>query len=170
VIVIEFPSLRDFARVMQPTGAFIDERRRLVFNVALSGSVAFIYRCRSDEEVRAARQAMDLVPARLTPLINPDAIAESEASVRELLKEAKQLLGAKLVKIEAGSDGIELYFDNGTVLELWFFGEWSWSIDREGDEDENPARGQHHIHRPGHVPRCELQERHRPAEEDGPRR
>lgn len=139
MIVIEFPSLRDYIGVMQLTGAFIDRGKRILFNFSPSGSVLFIYRCRSDEEVETAGKAMKLVPAKLTPLINPDAIAECKASVRELLQEAKQVLGAKLVKVEAGCDGVELHFDNGTVLELWFFGEWSWSIDREGDEDENLA-------------------------------
>jgi len=139
VIVIEFPSLRDFARVMQPTGAFIDERRRLVFNVALSGSVLFIYRCRSDEEVRAAKQAMHLVPARLSQLINPYSYAESQASARELEQGVKQLLGARLERAEVYPDELGLWFSNGKVLKILMLGRWDWYIDDGGDEDENLA-------------------------------
>ena len=128
MILVEYKHLDDFIQDFLQFPVFYDADRKTLFNV-FSGAL-LLYRIKDDEEERKAMERLKVRRAKLRPFISDEATVDAEKSIDELRKLLRLLIGKKVKDFKVGDDGIDIEFEDGTTLELYILGEWSWDIEK----------------------------------------
>jgi len=129
-MIILFESLDEFLSATKGFILFHDPKRGKLFTYDVSNHF-LIYKPKNDEEVKKVKSWRIVIAARLLPTISPDSIESFSKLYDEFKEDVKKIVGKKIVDAKIGDDGIDLVFEDGTTLEIYCFGAWAWSIDKE---------------------------------------
>ena len=128
-MIIKFESLDDFYFAVSNLTVLYDPKRKIFYT--LVAGVIILYKPKNDEEVKKMKSWRTVRTARLLPTVIPDSIESYDRAEEEFKKEAPKIIGKKVKDVKIGDNGIDLVFEDGTTFEIYCFGAWAWSIDKE---------------------------------------
>ena len=128
-MIIKFESLDEFYSAVSNLEVFYDPKRKIFYSLVVG--IILLYRPRNDEEIKKLKSWRTVRTARLIPAVFPDSIESFSKIYDEFKEDVKKIVGKKIVDAKISDNGMDLVFEDETTLEIYCFGAWAWSIDKE---------------------------------------
>ena len=132
-VIIVFRTLEDFLKaVYHYPFVLLEPTKNELYMI--HGNHVLLYRIRDKKEFERASKEKMIIPAIRLFTLKPESVADYDQAFEELKKDATKIIGKKVKDVKMGDDGIDIVFEDGTTLEIYCFGEWAWSIDKEDND------------------------------------